>query len=117
MAKQMAFKDGNRDLWPATYWHPQLICVDKQARTFNAVFYGYETASQRTDNLPSIGQHGYTDGGDPARFDKYFGAAAATKNVFQAAYQVAADTNDVPSQAAPADPLQNTNFFAGATDV
>ena len=117
MAKQMSFTDTQGTVLPVTYWHPQTISLDKQARTFNIVFYGYLDLAHRLANKPSIGQHGYTDGGDSARYDKYFGAAAATRNVFQAAYLAAGDTNDMPNTLTPNDPLTNTNFFAGALDV
>ena len=117
MAKQISYTDSQGTVQPVSYWHPQFIALDKQAKSFNVVFYGYVDANHRLTNKPSIGTHGYTDGGDPARYDKYFGAAAATRNVFQAAYLAAMDTNDVPNTLTPNDPLTNTNFFAGATDV
>ena len=117
MAKQMSFADTQGTVLPVTYWHPQFISLDKQSRTFNIVFFGYLDAAHRLANKPSIGQHAYTDGGDPARYNTYFGAAAATRNVFQAAYLAAGDTNDVPNTPTPNDPLTSTNFFAGATDV
>jgi hypothetical protein len=128
MAYIKACSDPTGNHYPAAYWRPDKVALDKKERTGSVSFYAYrdaDAAAKKLDPISGIEKH-YVVRGDA--FDAAYlrHIAKGGPNVVELAYELAESTRDtvVQSNSAEApDPMaevvvpQFASFFAGCPKV
>lgn len=126
MAKQMFYADERGVEYPASYWKPVLVSVNKVDRTARVVFYGFVNKDAADQGKAAVGVKEYPV--NPAHFDTFFGVSVLDpegRNPYKAAYEVAMATLEGPApEPYPDDdgnqvipPDTRKSFFDGGLDV